>query len=136
MEIHGHCLCGRVTYRCDQDPIVTGVCHCTDCQRQTGAASSIIVGVPSGALEVTGDSQKTFVTIGEDHRTATNRTFCRECGSPIVSRIDALPQLAFIKAGTLDDTSWLNPTVEFWCRSAQPWEPPIPGAHRMERATP
>jgi hypothetical protein len=135
MEIQGHCLCGRVTYRCDQDPVLTGVCHCTDCQQQTGAASSIIVGVPSGALEVTGDSQKTFVTIGEDHDTATNRTFCSECGSPIVSRIDAMPDLAFIKAGTLDDTSWLMPTIEFWCRSAQPWEQPIPGAQRLDRAS-
>ena len=25
------------------------------------------------------------------------------------------------KAGTLDDTSWVDPTVQFWCASAQPW---------------
>ena len=24
-------------------------------------------------------------------------------------------------AGTLDDASWLNPTVEVWCSTAQPW---------------
>ena len=27
----------------------------------------------------------------------------------------------FVRAGTLDDTSWLRPTVHFWTRSAQPW---------------
>ena len=27
----------------------------------------------------------------------------------------------FLRAGTLDDPSWLRPTVHFWTRSAQPW---------------
>ena len=26
-----------------------------------------------------------------------------------------------VRAGTLDDTSWLRPTAHFWTRSAQPW---------------
>jgi hypothetical protein len=29
--------------------------------------------------------------------------------------------IRFIRAGTLDDTSWLRPTVHFWTRSAQSW---------------
>jgi hypothetical protein len=26
-----------------------------------------------------------------------------------------------VRAGTLDDTSWLRPTMHFWTRSKQPW---------------
>jgi hypothetical protein len=26
-----------------------------------------------------------------------------------------------VRAGTLDDTSWLQPTAHFWTRSKQPW---------------
>jgi hypothetical protein len=26
-----------------------------------------------------------------------------------------------VRAGTLDDTSWLQPTVHFWTRSKQRW---------------
>jgi hypothetical protein len=26
-----------------------------------------------------------------------------------------------VRAGTLDDTSWLRPTAHFWTRSKQPW---------------
>jgi hypothetical protein len=44
-----------------------------------------------------------------------------------------MPDLAFIKAGTLEDTSWLQPTLEVWARSAQPWVPALPGAQRLER---
>ncbi|HYZ21682.1 MAG TPA: GFA family protein, partial [Rhodopila sp.] len=26
-----------------------------------------------------------------------------------------------VRGGTLDDTTWLQPTIHFWTRSAQPW---------------
>jgi len=133
MPIDGHCLCGSITYHCDAEPILTGVCHCADCQHQTGAASSIIVAVPAGSLQVSGDTLKSFATVGEEHGTNTNRFFCSNCGSPIVSRVDAMPDLEFVKAGTMDDTSWLEPTIEFFTRTAQHWEPEVPGAKRMVR---
>jgi hypothetical protein len=41
--------------------------------------------------------------------------------------------MAFIKAGTLDDASWLAPAVEVWSRSAQPWVPQIEHSTRLER---
>lgn len=44
-----------------------------------------------------------------------------DCGSPITSITGARPGLSSIKAGTLDDASWLKPTVEIWYGSAQPW---------------
>ena len=132
MALEGHCLCGSITYVSTAEPVLTGVCHCTDCQRQTGSAGSIVVAVPTNSLEVRGDTLKTYATIGDEHGTKTNRQFCSECGSPIVSRIDAMPDLVFIKAGTLDDTSWLNPTAEFFRRSAQPWDTPMAGATQYE----
>jgi hypothetical protein len=32
-----------------------------------------------------------------------------------------MPDIAFLKAGTLDDTEWLAPTMEVYCSSAQRW---------------
>ena len=32
-----------------------------------------------------------------------------------------MPMMDVIKAGTLDDTSWLQPQLNVWCDSAQPW---------------
>jgi hypothetical protein len=29
--------------------------------------------------------------------------------------------MSIIKAGTLDDVSWLKPTMEIFCDSKQPW---------------
>jgi hypothetical protein len=132
MNLDGHCLCGQVTYTCETEPKFTALCHCTDCQRQTGGSASLVVGVDDGDLHIEGDSLRVFVTVGDEHKTNTNRSFCSNCGSPICGRIDAMPGLAFLKAGTLNDRSWLNPTVEVWTRSAQPWMTAIAGADRYE----
>ncbi len=131
--ITGRCLCGRVTYSVAAEPLVQAACHCTDCQRQTGTAFSVVVGVPRAALEIDGETLSSFTTVGEDHGTDTERHFCSACGSPIVSFVAAMPELAFLKAGTLDDASWLEPAVEVWTRSAQPWSPHFEHAARLER---
>ncbi len=132
-EITGRCLCGSVTYHAEGEPLVQAVCHCTDCQRQTGTAFSVIVGVPRAALTVEGSTLASFTTTGEDHGGDTQRQFCSACGSPIVSFVEAMSELAFLKAGTLDDASWLEPAVEVWTRSAQPWSPHFEHATRLER---
>jgi hypothetical protein len=120
-QLDGRCLCGSVTYTCDGEAMTTLLCHCTDCQRQTGTAFSIVVGVERDSFHVRGETLASFRTVGEDTHEAVHRTFCSACGSPIASLPDLTPDLAFIKAGTLDDTSWLEPEMEIWCRSAQPW---------------
>jgi hypothetical protein len=54
---------------------------------------------------------------------SVRRNFCPECGSPITSDVAVMPDLTFIKAGTLDDTSWLDPKMHVYCDSAQHWVP-------------
>src|SRR2546429_788478 len=112
--ITGRCLCGSVSYRADADAVVQGACHCADCQRQTGSPFTVFVGVPRAALTVEGDTLASFTTVGEDHRGETQRSFCSACGAPVFSIAAVAPELALIKAGSLDDASWLEPAVEVW----------------------
>jgi hypothetical protein len=134
--LDGRCLCGRLTYRCDGEPLVTAVCHCEDCQRQTGSAFSIFVVVPRATLRVEGDTLATYVTSGADTGEGRQRQFCSKCGSPVVTLLAEQPELAVIKAGTLNDRSWLSPTLEVWCGSAQPWLAPIENSRRLARGVP
>lgn len=129
----GRCLCGGVTYSVDAEPVWQGVCHCSNCQRQTASAFSPIVGVPSEALAVEGDTLASFKTASEGYQSTTERRFCSACGSPIFSTIESMPGMAFLKAGTLDDTSWFEPVAEIWTRSAQSWAPEIENVARFER---
>jgi hypothetical protein len=119
-KLDGRCLCGSVRYSCDAEPVVTAICHCPHCQKLSGGPFSLSVAVPRDSLRIEGLTLKTFDDFGESGR-PVRRLFCGNCGSPIVSYSDAIPDLAFIKAGTLEDTSWLDPTAEIWCETAQPW---------------
>ncbi|HWI29170.1 MAG TPA: GFA family protein [Stellaceae bacterium] len=118
-HIEGGCLCGQARYHADVEPAFVGVCHCTDCQRYSGSAFATVVALPAPALTVTG-RLKTFTKEGDSGK-PMHRRFCPECGSGVVEEAEALPGIAMINAGTLDDRSWLNPASAIYCDSAQHW---------------
>ena len=45
-QISGSCLCGAIKYTCVGPAVMTAMCHCTNCQKQSGSAFSINVIVP------------------------------------------------------------------------------------------
>ena len=118
-QLTGGCLCGKIRYTISADPVFTGVCHCRNCQKQGGSSFSIVVGVPAAAFSVQGE-MKRYQDKGDSGK-AVGRCFCPDCGSPILSEVEAMPGIAIVKAGTLDDTSSLKPGMEIFCDSAQSW---------------
>lgn len=115
----GRCLCGQVSYSIDGAPAVTAVCHCTHCQRQSGAAFSVNLMVQESQLTLKG-AMTTFEDKG-DSGNKVYRKFCGTCGSPILSALEGMPGMVAIKAGTLDDVSGVKPAVQVWCDSKQGW---------------
>ena len=63
---------------------------------------------------------KTFTKLGDSGK-AIHRRFCPACGSGIIDEADALPGLAMVNAGTLNDRSWVKPLSQIYCDNAQPW---------------
>jgi hypothetical protein len=119
VQMAGGCLCGQVRYSANADPAFVGVCHCRHCQKQTGTAFSVLVGIPKSAMSIRG-RLKTFHDTGDSGQ-PVDRNFCPECGSPIFSDLAVMPGVSFIKAGTLDDTNWLDPKVHIYCDSKERW---------------
>ena len=118
-KIEGGCLCGAVRYSSDAEPFAQAVCHCKNCQKQGATPFSVVLGLPEAAVTVTG-TLKTYEDKG-DSGAPVFRRFCPECGSPILSQPSTMTGVVFIKAGTLDDTSWLDPKVHVWVKSKQDW---------------
>jgi hypothetical protein len=127
----GHCLCGAISYRFEGEPIVVAICHCDDCQRHSGAAYSVNLVVPRAALEIEG-TPKVNETTGTESGNKRERLFCGDCGSPVFTMLAEQPDIAIVKAGTLDDRSGFAPTVEVWCRNAHEWVSPDPARARFE----
>ena len=113
-KVAGSCLCGAVRYRSDADPLMQAVCHCDNCQRQSGTSFLVIIGVPAGSIRYEGEENlATYEDRGLCGK-SVDRRFCKKCGSPIVSLVEMIPSMHFIKTGTLDDKSWLAPNVHVW----------------------
>ena len=117
--IKGSCSCGRVTYQSSADPVFTGVCHCRACQKATGSAFATVVAVPTASLTVTGTPRRVD-GIGDSGK-LTHRDFCPDCGSTVTESADVMAGLTMVTVGTLDDPSWVTPSTQIYCDSAQPW---------------
>ena len=117
----GGCLCGAVRYEVQWPPQALVVCHCTDCQKQSGGAVSVVGYVARDDLQSRG-KMEVYTQPGTTGQNVY-RHFCPKCGSPILTDTDRAREnnIIFFKAGTLDKTSDLAPTIHYWTQSAQTW---------------
>lgn len=118
-EYKGACHCGSVQYSCSTPPEFTFFCHCNDCQRTTGSPFSVELMISSNSFEVQGE-MKTYTVAGDSGKDV-HRRFCPQCGSGIFLECDADPGYVFLKAGTLDDASWVKPEMHIYTAAKQPW---------------
>jgi hypothetical protein len=115
----GGCSCGAVRYRLTSEPLFTHCCHCLNCQRQTGSAFVINLLIESDFVEVlAGDPQP--VDVPRDDGSAQRIYRCPACQVAVFSEYGR-PEIKFVRAGTLDDPSHVEPDVHIYTRSKVPW---------------
>src|SRR5262249_12447774 len=135
LPLTGGCQCGKLRYEITEAPHTTYACHCVDCQRMTSSAFSMGVVVTAGAFRLT-VGEPGLIQRRADSGRMTNRWVCPDCGSWLFSGPEpgtALPEaVRVVRAGTLDDTSWLRPTLHLWTRSKQPWVAVPEGSQSFE----
>jgi hypothetical protein len=99
-----------------------------------GLLGLTVVAIPKSATSVQW-RLKTFHDTGDSGQ-RVERNFCLECGSPIASDVAVMPELTFIKAGTLDDATWLDPKIQqVYCDSAQRWTTISQSSSVLERTS-
>jgi hypothetical protein len=128
----GGCRCGAIRYECSAEPLMTGNCHCRDCQRVTGSAFAANLAVPKDALKITGEVK--YYEVKADSGNTVGHGFCPTCGAPVIAKNSGMPTLMFLRAGNLDDPSWFRPGMHVYVASAQPWDhldPAIPAFPKM-----
>jgi len=114
----GGCQCGSVRYRIEGEPLGLAVCHCTECQRQSGSAFGMSLAIRSNGFRLLTGELREFTTVCDSGR-RKKCTFCPNCGTRIYHQVAT--EALSLKAGTLDDTSWLNPSAHYWTKRKQPW---------------
>jgi hypothetical protein len=131
-KLTGGCMCGAVRYESLAKPIMAGNCHCRDCQKSSGGAFVAVMVVPASAMKIEG--QVKYYESKADSGNSFSRGFCPECGARLFAKSSRDLRLAMIAAGTLDDPSLFQPTMDFFTSSAQPWDhmnPALPKFPKM-----
>lgn len=121
LPLSGGCPCEAVRFECTAMPLLIYACHCTECQRWSGSAFSMSMPIKRDGFRLTRGEPKAWRRIGA---TGVESTcwFCGDCGGRVFGERSPRPDIVAIRAGTLDDTSWLRPTAHVYLRSAQAWE--------------
>lgn len=120
LPMDGGCMCRRHRYRISALPLTLYACHCTDCQTQSGSAFGLSMSVERTAFEIGGGEPGTVERPADSGRIVRAR-FCTACGTRLFHEPSRAPHTVNIKAGTLDDTTWVRPVAHIWLKSAQPW---------------
>jgi len=85
----GGCLCGAVRYECTAEPMMSGFCHCRNCQKQTGTAYVAAMFVPAEALKIRG--KVTYYESKADSGNMTRHGFCPPAARGCSARRTACP---------------------------------------------
>lgn len=116
----GGCICGDVRFVVESEPLTIYACHCTHCQRSSGTAFTMSMLIDRAFLSVTRGEPTQYVVQFAAGLPATG-LMCGSCGTRLWRAGRKNANLIILRAGTLDQTSWLRPVAHLWTRSAQPW---------------
>jgi hypothetical protein len=120
LPLTGGCPCGAIRYEISTYPLLLYTCHCTDCQRHSGSAFALNMRVPTEAFRIVHGEPKAW-----RHQSASGAEvaawFCGDCGGRIHGDRSSRPESVNVRAGNLDDTTWLVPAAHIFVRSAQSW---------------
>ena len=120
LPLTGGCGCGAVRFEITEPLGQAVYCHCTRCQRRTGAAAGASARVAPGSFAI---------TAGEEHLKAWSpgdgfdKVFCGECGSAVLVRDPASGEVAMVRLGEIDGDPGVRPSAHQFVAYAAAWEP-------------
>ncbi len=126
IHVQGRCRCARVTFVLREEPIAFYLCHCTDCQAESGSAFGQSMAVRAGAIDGVEGPVREHAIEGRDGK-LSHVSYCTNCLTQLWGRTEHLPQIRGLNAGSLDAASGLQPYGNMWVRSKRDWAALAPG---------
>ena len=132
MEVSGKCHCGRITYKAVVDPSTARVCHCSDCQSQSGTAYRANVTANASDFFLI-DGKPTLYMRTADSGKKRVQAFCPTCGSPLYAHAQIDPQTYTLRINSLDQRAELAPVKQVWCKSSVVWSQDLQAVPKLDR---
>jgi hypothetical protein len=112
----GGCLCGALRFKTGMDPEDTGYCHCTLCQKSTGAPVLAWASFPAECFQYITGTPTVY------HSSSWGqREFCGTCGTQICYRDSNGAGIIDVNIGSLDNPSSFPPRCHIFVKDKLPW---------------
>jgi hypothetical protein len=112
----GGCFCGALRFEADGPIRMRGLCLCRSCQRISGGAGNLFIGLEADGFRYTEGEPQRFARAAD----APTREFCARCGTHIAARSPRTPGGVIVKVGALDDpAAFEGPSLVVWTEEAQ-----------------
>ena len=131
-EYTGSCLCGKVKYKIEGEPLRVAQCHCDDCRKATGSAFATNIFVKEENLTLLEGATKSFEHVA-DSGIAMVKEFCDSCGSQLFGHGAGRPGVKTIKIGSIENIGSIKPEAEVFTSSALHYTQHLSFTEKFER---
>tara|TARA_Y200000002_G_C22385821_1_gene539267 strand:+ start:143 stop:535 length:393 start_codon:yes stop_codon:yes gene_type:complete len=118
IQVNGKCHCGQIEIEAVVRKSEVRACHCTDCQKMSGAPLRAIAIAPAEKIKITG-IPKEYIKIGESGNKRI-QAFCPDCGTQLFAT-DINKTMYNLRAGFLEQKNLLEPNTHVFTQSSVPW---------------
>lgn len=119
-SIEGGCACKAVRYRMHAPALIVHCCHCTWCQRETGASFALNAMIEAERVVLL-EGQPEVINTPSDSGAGQRVTRCPKCKIALWSNYGDGDLVRFVRVGTLDEPGRFPPDVHIFTESKQPW---------------
>ena len=117
----GGCSCRQVRYRMTGEPLFVHCCHCSWCQRETGAAFALNAMIEADRVQVL-EGEVRIVDTPSNSGKGQRIARCPTCSVALWSNYAGAGEaVRFMRVGTLDNPGALAPDVHIFTSSKQAW---------------
>ncbi|MFZ6675698.1 GFA family protein [Undibacterium sp. Xuan67W] len=119
--IEGGCACRAVRYRVLRAPLFVHCCHCTWCQRETGAAFALNAMLEADQVElICGEPE--FINTPSNSGKGQKIARCPQCKIAVWSHYAGAGEaLRFLRVGSLDQPDAMPPDIHIFTSTKQAW---------------
>jgi hypothetical protein len=124
--LEGGCPCLTIRYRMETAPMIIHCCHCTWCQRESGASYALNAMIERSRLTLLSPTAPTKFAVptvngsGEGKDQLMFR--CPNCMIAVWSQYPGLGErICVVRVGTLDKAREVSPDAHIWTGSKQAW---------------
>jgi hypothetical protein len=116
ISVSGRWRCHRVRFVLREEPIAFYLCHCTNCQAESGSAFGQSMAVRRETIEAIEGPVRDH-TIEHEGGRHSFVSYCGNCLTMMWGHSPEVPQVWGLNAGSLDSSADLRPYGNMWTRA-------------------